>query len=174
MQRISGDRLFQAPRHVVWAVITDPAVYATVAPNLSAVEILAGEGAGMVRKCVDTSGNTWTESCFHWEERQQFAVAVDVASSDFHRRLFTRFEGEWRLTNERAGIRVTMEFTFDTKYGPLGSLLGQYLAYKARPLIDAIFDGWEAEIATRLPEPEPPVDIGNVPIGEPQSNSLYR
>jgi ribosome-associated toxin RatA of RatAB toxin-antitoxin module len=83
-----------------------------------------------------------------------FAVAVDVETSDFHRRLFTRFEGEWSLSKRAEGVLITMTFDFDTKYGPFGKLLAKYLQYKAPSLIEQIFDGWEAEIEARLTEPK--------------------
>lgn len=167
-------RLLQAPTDVVWEVMTDPDVYEEVAPNLSSVVILEGEGKGMVRECVDTNGNAWTESCYHWEEGSGFAVAVEVETSDFHRRLFTRFDGEWSLTEREDGVLVTMRFDFDTKYGPLGSLLGRYITYKAAPVIEDVFDGWEAEIETRLAESEPSTGEGNATARKSHTNQLYR
>ncbi|MDX1746263.1 MAG: SRPBCC family protein, partial [Halobacteriales archaeon] len=92
MARLQFERNVDAPVSVVWDVISDQDLYADAAPNLMAVEILEGEGTGMVRRCVDTDGNAWTETCVAWEENQGFRIAVDVTDSDFHRPLFTRFE----------------------------------------------------------------------------------
>lgn len=152
MAQISMQRSFDAPADVVWEVVTDPDVYAAVAPNLSSVEIVDGEREDMTRRCVDTDGNVWTESCHHWKEGQAFGVTVDVENSDFHRRLFDRFEGTWNLADRETDVLVTMQFEYDTKYGPLGTLLSKYFAYKAPSLVEPIFDGWEAEIETRLEE----------------------
>lgn len=174
MARITTDRLLDAPPDVVWRVMTDPDVYATVAPNLSSVAILDGEGEGMVRECVDTRGNAWTESCTDWEDGRGFSVAVDVGTSDFHRPLFTRFEGTWRLAERADGVLVTMEFDFDTRYGPLGWLVAKYVALRAPPLTEAIFDGWEAEIETRLAESGPSTDGANAPKRGKRTNRLYR
>jgi carbon monoxide dehydrogenase subunit G len=143
-------RRIEAPPDLVWDVMTDPDVYARVAPNLASVEIVSGDGEGMVRRCVDADGNVWTESCTRWADGHEFAVAVDVADSDFHRRLFTRFEGRWALSTDGDGGVVTVAFEYDPRYGPLGTLVSKYVAYRAPPLIEAIFDGWEAEVEARL------------------------
>lgn len=154
MTQFSMQRSIDAPADVVWEVITDPDVYAAVAPNLSSVEILSGQRVDTIRRCVDTDGNAWTETCTRWEEGSTFAVAVDVETSDFHRRLFTWFEGEWSLSQRAEDVLVTASFDFDTKYGPFGKLLAKYFQYKAPSLVEQIFDGWEAEIEARLTEPE--------------------
>lgn len=139
-----------ASADVVWSVITDPDVYEEVAPNLTVVEVLEGAGEGMVRRCVDTRGNAWTEMCRYWRPGRAFGVAVDVANSDFHRRFFTRFSGHWELTERTDDVLVTIRFEFDTRYGPLGRLVTAYLARAAPSIVDGIFDGWEAEVERRL------------------------
>lgn len=154
MPQVTMHRTVDAPVPVVWDVITDADVYADVAPNLSSVTILEGEGEGMVRRCVDTSGNVWTETCHRWEREREFAVAVDTETSDFHRRLFTRFEGSWQVAERPDGARITVQFSFATRPGPVGWLLGKYFAYRAPSLIDPILDGWTGEINARLDEPE--------------------
>ncbi|WP_267643676.1 SRPBCC family protein [Haloarchaeobius amylolyticus] len=174
MTRIRTNRSIDAPADVVWAVVTDPEVYATVAPNLTAVEIVEGEGAGMVRRCTDTDGNAWLETVTHWDEGQSFAVAVDTASSELHRRLFSRFEGEWRVSTGPEGVTVTVAFDFDTKYGPLGWLVARYFQYRAPALIEAIFDGWEAEIDSRLGAADHSPGETADPEDGTRTNQLYR
>lgn len=159
-------RLFDAPADVVWDVMTDPDVYETVAPNLASVRILEGDGEGMIRECVDTNGNSWRESCHHWEPGHGFAVAVDVETSEFHRPLFTRFEGRWELAERADGVLATIRFDFETRYGPLGAVLGRYFAYRAPPLVEAIFDGWESEIERRLAGPGTEAETTAMPEGE--------
>lgn len=142
-------RTVDAPIAVVWDVITDHDLYAEAAPNLSTVDIIEGEGDGMVRRCVDTNGNEWTESCTRWETHRAYAVTVDVDHSEFHRHLFTRFEGEWCLSEHDDGVRITIMFEFDPKYGPLGRLISAFFAYKAPSIVESIFDRWETEIRAR-------------------------
>lgn len=155
MTTITTHRTVDAPAAVVWDVVTDHDLYAEAAPNLSTVEVVdregepESEGEGTVRRCVDANGNEWTESCTRWEENRAYAVAVDVERSDFHRHLFTRFEGEWRLSEQADGVRITIEFEFEPRYGPLGALVSTVFAYKAPGIIEPIFDRWETEIRAR-------------------------
>lgn len=174
MTRITTHRSFTAPADVVWEVVTDSDVYAEVAPNLSSVTVVEGEGEGMIRRCVDTAGNAWTESCTYWEAGRGFAVVVDVETSDFHRRWFTRFEGRWELAEHDDGVLVTIRFDFDTKYGPFGALLGRYFRYRAAPLIEAVFDGWRAEIETRLTDAASATGSTASPDAGTHTNQLYR
>jgi ribosome-associated toxin RatA of RatAB toxin-antitoxin module len=149
MTTISMHRTVDAPRAVVWDVITDQELYGEVAPNLSSVAVVEGAGEGMVRRCVDTAGNEWTESCTHWDEGQSFAVSVHVENSVFHRRFFTRMDGEWRLSEDDEGVRMAITFDFEPRYGPLGVFISKYFEYRAPGLVETIFDGWEEEIRAR-------------------------
>lgn len=149
MAQFSMQRAFDAPAAVVWDVVADHELYGEAAPNLSSVAVIEGEGETTVRRCVDTDGNAWTESCTRWEEGEEFAVAVDVEGSAFHRRLFTRFEGEWRVEERADDVLVTVAFEFDPRFGPLGALVSKYLAYRAPALVEPIFDRWAAEIRSR-------------------------
>lgn len=148
-KRISHHRTVDAPLETVWAVVTDHRLYGEVAPNLASAELIDGTGEGAVRRCVDADGNAWTETITDWSPQRGYAVSVDVAESDFHRRLFDRFEGEWRLEEVDDGVRMTIEFAFEPKYGPVGALISWFFASKAPAIVDAIFDAWAAEIADR-------------------------
>lgn len=165
MAHIRHERAVDAPRTVVWDVITDHELYADAAPNLESIEVLDGEAETMVRRCVDTSGNEWTERCTRWEDHRGFRVSVDVEESDFHRRLFSRFEGKWRVEEAPEGVTMVVEFDFEPKFGPLGWVIGQYFAYKAPALVDRIFDRWEAAIESRRAAPDPEADR--------RTNALY-
>ncbi|WP_136601328.1 type II toxin-antitoxin system RatA family toxin [Salinigranum halophilum] len=172
MTTISMHRTVDAPRTVVWDVITDHELYGDVAPNLSSVSVVEGKGEGLIRRCVDTDGNEWTESCTHWEACQSYAVSVHVENSVFHRRFFTRMDGEWRLSEHDDGVRITITFDFDPRYGPLDVFISKYFEYKAPGLIEAIFDDWEDEIRSRtLDETETDTDENHTNRGV---NALYR
>lgn len=160
---IERHRTITAPRTVVWDVVTDHELYGDVAPNLASVEVLEGAGADLVRRCTDTDGNVWTEACTRWEPGTAFAVAVDVSESDFHRRLFHRFTGEWRLADRPDGVRVTIRFAFTPRYGPLGLLITKYLESRGPPIIETILDRWEREVSDRT---------ASTSKGEP--NAVYR
>lgn len=149
MEHISASRTYPAPTAVVWDVITDPDVYASVAPNLTDVAIVEGAGDGMVRRCADVNGYVWHETVVHWEPERAFRVVVDVPGSRFHRRLFTRFEGTWELTPLIADVRVRITFAFEPRYGPLGRLTAWYVRRTAPDILETIFEGWDAELSER-------------------------
>lgn len=173
MEELTGRRTVDAPPAIVWDVITDHELYAEVAPNLAAVEVLEGEGIGLVRRCVDTDGNEWTESCTRWEEGESFAVAVDVESSEFHRWLFTRFEGEWALEEGADGVTITIRFTFAPRYGALGRIISWYFSVRGPPIIESLLDNWVAAIEDRLESPHAGRSEATAPSVR-GTNALYR
>lgn len=162
MGHIEASRAYEAPADVVWDVVVDPTVYETVAPNLAEVALVSSPGPDMVRRCVDANGNSWTEACIRWVAGREFMVAVDVETSDFHRRWFSRFEGTWTCEARPDDVLVTIAFDFETRYGPVGWLVSMALARKAPSILEAIFDGWEREIESRRSEPvgQEPTAIG--------------
>lgn len=173
MAHLEYTHQIDAPQPVIWDVITDHELYGEVAPNLTSVEIINGAEETMIRRCVDTDGNAWTEACTTWEDGQQFAVEVDVANSEFHRHLFNHMEGKWGLEDTPDGFKVFMGFDYDTKYGPFGRLISAYLSYKAPGIVKAIFDRWEAEIEARHELTEPDQQQSRPSNVESQPNAIY-
>lgn len=139
-------RWYDADPDAVWRVVSDPAIYADVAPNLSRVTVLDGEGIGMVRECTDTDGRSWTETCTAWEPGRRYAVEVDVAESPVHRRLFRSFAGEWSTEALEGGVVGRMTFTYEPRYGPLGRIVEAFVEREAKRLVGPIFDGWAREL----------------------------
>lgn len=173
MPHLEYTRLIDAPQSVIWDVITDHELYGEVAPNLSRVEVIDGAEETLVRRCVDTDGNAWTEACSAWDDGQQFAVEVDITNSEFHRHLFNHMEGKWGLEDTSDGFEVFMRFDYDPKYGPFGRLISVYLAYKAPGIVEAIFDRWEAEIEARPGTSQSDQHQPQTTNGNAQPNALY-
>lgn len=174
MTTLTYRRTVSGPPEVVWDVLTDHALYAEAAPNLATVEVVEGEGQGMVRRCIDTRGNEWLETCTDWREGEAFSVAVDVEGSDFHRRLFHRFEGRWGLEEDAEGVTMVMTFEFDPRFGPLGILISRYFAYRAPGIVETIFDRWEAAVEARLSKKSQQRNAEPAESGEAGENALYR
>jgi hypothetical protein len=62
MPTFEATRVVTAPRGRVWDVISDVAGLAAHAPDLSASELVEGEGEGMVRRCYNKAGDGWSET----------------------------------------------------------------------------------------------------------------
>lgn len=108
---------------LVWAVVADVALYAQLATGLSHVEILEGDGQGLRRRCYDTRGRGWNETCTVWEPGRRFQMRVDTASYPFPLRLLLRsFQGTWSVDPAPEGARITVGFDAEPRLGPLGRL----------------------------------------------------
>lgn len=74
------ERTYDTPADRLFALVSDLSVYAEVAPNLIGIEVLSGEGLGMVRRCTNPEGEAWTETYTEWVPGERFTTVVDVST----------------------------------------------------------------------------------------------
>ena len=151
--RSTGDKLLarvsrtvDAPRDVVWRVMTDHPRYADVADNISRVEVVAGNGEGMQRRCYGLKGENWLETCHLFDEGHAFGFRIHTEAEDYPYPI-SRLHGEWSVVPMEQGSR----FTIDIEATPKGNLLARTL-FKAiakrqfRKVLADLADAW----ATRM------------------------
>lgn len=150
MYTYETDRVINAPADAVWAVISDHALFGQVAPNLHQVVVLAGEGAGMQRRCTGKDGSEWGETCTLWQPGKVYAFEVVTSDKSYP---FKKMTGTFTMDEIAAGIRVGMRFDYIPKFNPplFGWLVNWLLARGAATMTQAIFDGWNAAIKERTP-----------------------
>lgn len=138
-----ASRIVHGPADVVWDVISDHVLFGQIAPNLSQVVVLHGEGEGMTRQCTGSDGTNWAESCTLWQPHR--AYAFEVISSDPQYPL-SKMTGTFTMDETSLGIRVGMRFDYALKFNPplLGWLMNKLASRSSAALTEAIFDGWEA------------------------------
>jgi hypothetical protein len=160
LRRLGGDEIrFSFCRHVaapperVWPVISDHEGYAEVADNLSRVEVVAGEGLGMARRCTDTKGRGWNETCVLWDEGRAYSFAVYTSDYPFP---LKEVRGTWGVEPAPGGSTITMEFDILPKYGALGRMIigtGLKLAFSG--LCERLLDKWAARILVEVERATP-------------------
>jgi len=145
-----GDRLtltatastHAAPERV-WHVMSDHERYADVADNLSKVEIVSGDGVGMVRKCFDTAGKSWSETCTLWEEGRAFAFRVHTEAEDYPYPI-AGLSGEWSLSQRNEGTQLHLTFRVEAKPGLANRLLFKAMAAPFSTVCDRLLSNWIA------------------------------
>lgn len=134
----------------VWRVLSDHELYATVASSLSRVEILDGEGRGMMRRCTDTRGRSWEETCDLWEDGHRFGMEVDTSTYPTDLRLLLRrFRGEWAVEPDVDGARIIVRFEGNLRWGLIGRALARLMRPRAQRLADDVVAGYEAVLSGR-------------------------
>ncbi len=111
---VQRTRVVRADAAAAWSVVSDMAGYADHAPGLSETAVVQGSELGSTRRCVDTSGADWRETCVAWDPGSRFTVDVDISSYPAkYRTLFSSFQGTWwveELNDETViGIRLQAE-----------------------------------------------------------------
>jgi len=143
-ERVHVERRLAAPASDVWPLLTDHDLYGRLAPNLLRVEVLGGEGAGMQRRCYDTLGRGWNETCTLWDAGRQFAVDVDT--SDYPYPLHT-MRGRWQVEPDGDRSTVSMDFELVPRPGVLGGVFVATMLVVFKPVVRRILRGWERELA---------------------------
>lgn len=134
-----------APASAMWPLITNHELYGRLAPNLSRVEVTGGEGEGMRRRCHDTRGRGWNETCTLWDDGHEFAVEVDT--SDYPHPL-THMRGRWAVDPDNEDSLITMHFEFTPRPGIPGGVFAALMLLAFRPILRRIIRGWEREVAS--------------------------
>ena len=137
-----------APPADVWRTVRDVVGYAEVAPNLSRAEIVAGSGEGMIRRCTNTRGGSWSERCTLWDEdARRYRFDVDTSNYPYP---FARMAGTWSVENAPRGAAIGMRFEYEPKYGVLGRLADKLVIRRRFASIsERLLDNWEQAILER-------------------------
>jgi ribosome-associated toxin RatA of RatAB toxin-antitoxin module len=143
MPTLEATRVVAAPRDHVWHVISDVAGLAEHAPNLSASEVVAGDGKGMIRRCYNHAGEGWSETCTLWEPGHRYTMEVDT--SDYPYPLLA-MRGTWAVEDHQDGARIRLRYDYQPKY----RLAGRVLASLMRPVFARacrqMLDSYEAAL----------------------------
>jgi carbon monoxide dehydrogenase subunit G len=137
---VQAVRVLTAAPADVWPRLTDHDLYGRLAPNLSKVEVISDEGQPLRRRCTNTAGQGWEETCTLWDDGRRFAVDVDTSEYPYPILLM---RGLWQVDPDPGGSRVTMRFA----YQAIASLRGGLFAIGVRVLsplvLNRIFRGWQ-------------------------------
>ncbi|MDU8941873.1 SRPBCC family protein [Ovoidimarina sediminis] len=142
-------RAVGAPTPVVWQVMSDHPGYADVARNLSKVEVVAGEGLGMRRRCFGPKGENWQETCDLYEEGRAFGFRVHTEAADYPYPI-ADLHGVWSVEEEDGGAA----FTIHIEAVPKGSVLTRALFRLAarrqfRAVLADLAEAWAARDGAR-------------------------
>lgn len=109
-RRVKVTRQVSASQKTAWEIVTDHESYSDVADNISRVEVLEGDSAGMRRKCTGAQGESWTEVAHVWEEGRRYGFRIDTTAPDYPYPL-ERLEAIWTVEEIKPNAtNVSIEF----------------------------------------------------------------
>lgn len=142
-------RHVDAPGDKIWEVMTNHEAYAEFAKNLSGVEILEGDGLGMVRKCYGTDGTAWTEDAHIWEEGHRYGFQIRTNAHDYPYPLET-LNAVWSIEQEgNSTPKVSMAFTVTPLKTLKGHLFGMIGSFTFPKVLDDILARWQDKMEAR-------------------------
>ena len=139
MLTLEFERLVEIRSSLAWQVVADVVGYANYASNLSKASV-EGEGLGMKRRCWDTRGQSWLETCTLWETGERYSFEVDTSVYPYP---FKVMKGTWRVKAEGDKTLITMRFDYEPKYGLVGKWLVSQQQGRFRALAEDLLNNWE-------------------------------
>ncbi|WP_282143035.1 type II toxin-antitoxin system RatA family toxin [Cellulophaga baltica] len=144
-KQLSFERTFKASKQNVWKVISDVANYHVVAPNIDAVNVISGEGEGMVRSC-SHGKDRWTETCSKWAEEAEYAFEVHTTVPDYPYP-FKNLKGNWKMEEiDETQTKVIMVFEFEYKKKFQNWLFHPILRRKFSKTGEQLLANWQQQI----------------------------
>lgn len=143
MYTVQINRNINVPQHIAWDIISDLEQYADYAPNLSWAKVISGQGEGLVRRCADTNGGEWNETCVFWDEGNIYSIQVDTSDYPYP---FTFVQGTWSVKETHKGTDLTMKFDIQLKQDPplIGWCVFNFMMRPAFARIgEQLMDNWE-------------------------------
>ncbi len=141
------ERGIKARADLVWQVISDVAGLAQVAPHISRVEILDGEGVGLRRRLYDLGGKPWEEECIAWDPPTSYTMRVDTSQYPF---AFSKMEYTWSVVQRPKSVRIKMRYEFTPRLWIIGRLLMRLRFHKKFEETCAdVMDNWVRRIHAR-------------------------
>jgi hypothetical protein len=139
MQHYQITRKIGAPRADAWAVLSDHSGWGDHAPNLSKSEVVAGSGAGAVRRCYNNAGQGWSETCTLWQPGTRYVMEVDTSDYPYP---MSVMRGTFDVDDVGNGSIIRLRFDYKVKGGPAGRVLGLLLrpvfARTCKGLLDSL------------------------------------
>lgn len=144
-KRLVYQRTINADKEMVWKVVSDVSNYHRVAPNIDAVEIISGQGEGLVRSCTHGSAS-WTEVATLWEEGEQYSFQVRTEAKDYPFPL-SHLTGNWKVEEvSEAMTKITMTFEFEYEMKIKKFLLHPLMKPQFGRICKALLDNWQNEL----------------------------
>ena len=117
MQHYQTARKTDAPRADAWAVLSDHSGWGDHAPNLSKSEVVAGSGEGAVRRCYNSAGQGWSETCTLWQPGTRYVMEVDTSDYPYP---LSVMRGTFDVNDAGNGSIIRLRFDYKVKGGPAG------------------------------------------------------
>lgn len=138
----SVKRHVKAPPSTVWEVMTDHPGYADVANNLSKVEILSGDGIGMMRRCFGLKGESWVETCNIFEKGHAFGFNIHTDAPDYPYPI-SELNGRWAIEPSDTGSAFSIEIAAKPKGGIIARKLFALVARRRfNTVLVELADAW--------------------------------
>lgn len=136
------EREINAPRDILWKVITDHQLYGEAASNLSKVEVVKGDGEGMHRRCYNEKGEGWNETCILWQEGHIYSFDVDTSDYPYP---LSKMQGTWGIKKDGDKHKAYLRFDYEVKYGFIGKIMLNMFANEKvwTDICNGILDRWE-------------------------------
>lgn len=122
--------------------MTDHPAYADVASNIAEVEVLAGDGLGMRRRCFGPKGEHWEETCDVFEPGKSFGFRIHTEADDYPYPI-DALTGRWSVRALEDGSEFDIQIVATPKGNAVSKwLFGMMAKTQFKNVLIELADGW--------------------------------
>jgi CBS domain-containing protein len=123
MLTLENDKRVKGELETVWEILTDIKCFADAGPDIIRVEILSGEGLGMIRRVHHRISGSWEEECIEWEPQSHFTMQV---RGDNYLLPVTYLRRTTSMVQKQKNVVIAIRYEYTPKYGPFGFFLNKH------------------------------------------------
>ncbi|GJM04017.1 MAG: hypothetical protein DHS20C09_00080 [marine bacterium B5-7] len=123
MLTLENDKRVKGDLETVWEVLTDIKCFTDAGPDILRVEVLSGEGLGMIRRVHHRTSGSWEEECIEWEPQSHFTMQV---RGDNYLLPVTYLRRIISMKQKQKNVVINIRYEYTPKYGPFGFFLNKH------------------------------------------------
>tara|TARA_R110000782_G_scaffold101417_8_gene188143 strand:- start:2349 stop:3296 length:948 start_codon:yes stop_codon:yes gene_type:complete len=123
MLTLENDKRIKGELETIWETLTDIKCLADAGPDILRVEVLSGEGLGMIRRVHHRTSGSWEEECIEWEPQSHFTMQV---RGDNYLLPVTYLRRITSMEQKQKNVVIKIRYEYTPKYGPFGFFLNKH------------------------------------------------
>lgn len=120
---LENDKRVKGSLESIWEVLTDIKCFTDAGPDIVRVEVLSGEGLGMIRRVHHRTSGSWLEECIEWEPQSHFTMQVSGENYLLPVAYLRRITS---MEQKQKNVVIKIRYEYTPKYGPFGFFLNNH------------------------------------------------
>ena len=120
---LENDKRVKGELDTIWEILTDIKCFADAGPDIIRVEVVSGEGLGMIRRVHHRISGSWEEECIEWEPQSHFTMQIKGGN---YLLPVTYLRRKTSMEQKQKNVTIKIQYEYTPKYGPFGTFFNKH------------------------------------------------